>query len=293
MSGRETVYLGDYEISNNSNPYLIAEIGINHNGDIQIAKRLIDAAFSVGWNAVKFQKRVPEIAVPEDQKDVMRDTPWGRMTYLDYKKRIEFGKNEYEIIDTYCKEKPISWSASPWDIPSLEFILKYEIPFIKIASATLTNEELLIKASQSGKPIILSTGMSTLEEIDYAVQTIEKYSNGNYILMHANSSYPAKSDELNLEMIHTLKERYNCLVGYSGHEEDIEPSVVAVALGACVIERHITLDRSMWGTDQAASITLPGMYALKGRVDTVSGMLGNGRKVLSDAELKVRKKLRG
>ncbi len=293
MSGREKILLGNREVSDSSCPYLIGEVGINHNGDIQIAKRLIDAAFAVGWDAVKFQKRVPEIAVPDAQKNVIRDTPWGKITYLEYKKHIEFGEDEYNIIDKYCGEKPVAWSASPWDIPSLEFILQYDIPFIKIASATLTNEELLQTASQSGKPIILSTGMSTIEEIDHAVEILEKYSDGNFILMHANSSYPAKSDELNLEMIRTLKERYHCLVGYSGHEEDIEPSVVAVVLGACVIERHISLDRNMWGTDQAASITLPGMYALKGRVDTVSGMLGNGRKVLSDAELKVRKKLRG
>ena len=289
----KNVFIGNRAVGDDNTPYLIGEIGINHNGDIQIAKRLIDAAFSVGWDAVKFQKRVPEIAVPADQKGILRDTPWGRMTYLEYKKRIEFGKEEYDIIESYCKEKPISWSASPWDIPSLDFILNYDIPFIKVASATLTNDELLIKASQSGKPIIMSTGMSTIEEIDHAVEIIEKYSKDNFILMHANSSYPAKLDELNLEMIHTLRERYNCLVGYSGHEDDIEPSVVAVALGACVIERHITIDRNMWGTDQAASITLPGMFALKGRVDVVSGMLGNGRKVLCDAELKVRKKLRG
>lgn len=259
MAGREIIKFGNREISDNSKPYLIGEIGINHNGDIQIAKRLIDAAFATGWDAVKFQKRVPEIAVPEDQKNVIRETPWGTMTYLEYKKRIEFGEDEYDLIDKYCKEKPISWSASPWDMPSLDFLLNYDIPFIKIASATLTNDEIIIKAAKSGKPIILSTGMSTIEEMDHAVDLLNNYSDGNFIVMHANSSYPAKADELNLEMIKTLKHRYNCLVGYSGHENNIEPSVVAVALGACVIERHITLDRNMWGTDQAASISISGM----------------------------------
>ena len=287
------ISLGSHQVDNNSKPYLIAEIGINHNGDLQIAKKLIDAAYATGWDAVKFQKRVPELSVPEDQKNVMRDTPWGRMTYLDYKKHIEFEKKEYDYIDQYCAEKPIRWTASPWDMPSLEFILNYDIPFIKIASATITNDEILKKAAESGKPVIMSTGMSTLEEIDHAVEILEKYSDGNFILLHANSSYPAPQKDLNLEMIETLRDRYHCLVGYSGHELDIEPSVIAVALGACVIERHITLDRDMWGTDQSASVSIPGMCALKGRVDTVAEMLGDGRKIMTEAEIKVRRKLRG
>ena len=287
------ICLGNYEITETSTPYLIAEIGINHNGDLQIAKRLIDAAFACGWNSVKFQKREPDIAVPEAQKNVMRDTPWGRMTYLEYKKRIEFGRQEYDIIDDYCQKKPISWSASAWDIPSLEFLSEYKLPYIKIASAMLTNDKLLKSSSEKNIPLIVSTGMSTLDEIDHAVELLEKHTGGNFILMHTNSSYPTKNDELNISMINTLRDRYKCLVGYSGHEDDLMPSVVAAAMGACIIERHVTLDRSMWGTDQAASVSVSGMYALRFRVDAVADMMGSGKKELSEAELSVRKKLRG
>jgi N-acetylneuraminate synthase len=285
--------IGDYDINASSEPYLIAEIGINHNGDLQIAKKLIDAANATGWNAVKFQKREPDIAVPEAQKSVMRDTPWGRMTYLEYKKHVELGNKEYDYIDTYCKEKPIAWTASPWDLPSLDFLLQYDIPFIKIASATITNDDLLRKAAASGKAIIMSTGMSTFDEIDHAVAILNEYTAGNYVLMHTNSSYPALHKDLNLRMIITLQERYHCFVGYSGHEQDLEPSVVATALGAKVIERHITLSHEMWGTDQAASLTVPAMGMLQGRILGIKEMLGDGKKILSNSELAVRKKLRG
>ncbi|MBQ7259901.1 MAG: N-acetylneuraminate synthase family protein [Lachnospiraceae bacterium] len=289
----KSINIGDFEITEDGKPYLIAEIGINHNGDLQIAKKLIDAANATGWNAVKFQKREPDISVPEAQKSVMRDTPWGRITYLDYKKHIEFGKKEYDYIDAYCREKPINWSASPWDIPSLEFLLEYDIPFIKIASASITADELLSRAALSGKTIIMSTGMSTLEEIDRAVDILEKKSDGNYILMHTNSAYPAKDEELNLRMIGTLRKRYDCLVGYSGHEQNLEGTVIACALGARVIERHITLDHDMWGTDQAASLTVHAMDMLRRRVEVVFKTLGTGEKTLCEDELKVRKKLRG
>lgn len=293
IMANKCVRIGDHEINTDSNPFMIAEIGINHNGDIQIAKRLIDAAFACNWHAVKFQKRVPEISVPESQKNVMRDTPWGEMTYLEYKKKIEFGKKEYDLIDDYCKAKPIVWSASPWDIPSLHFLLEYNVPFIKMASAMLTNDELLIEAAKSGKPIIQSTGMSTWEEIDHAVEILEREANGNYILMHTNSSYPADYEDLNLKMIETLKERYGCLVGYSGHEQDLEPTVTAVALGACVIERHVTVSHDLWGTDQKASLEIPAMGFLEGRVRYIRSMLGDGQRHLCEKELAVRKKLRG
>lgn len=286
-------FLGNNIINEESEPYLIAEIGINHNGDIQIAKKLIDAAYATGWQAVKFQKREPDIAVPENQKGVMRDTPWGRMTYLEYKKRVEFGKSEYDYIDRYCKEKPLSWTASPWDMPSLEFLLQYDIPFIKIASASLTNDELLTAASHSGKPLIVSTGMSTWEEIDHAVEILEREAGGYYILMHTNSSYPCPHKDLNLKMISVLRERYHCLVGYSGHEEDLSPSVVAVCLGAKVVERHVTLSHDMWGTDQKASLMVPAMGMLAGRVAGIKEMLGDGQRHLSENELAVRRKLRG
>ncbi len=292
MSTKE-IKLGNLIISESSAPYMIAEIGINHNGDLQIAKRLIDAAFACNWQAVKFQKREPDLAVPEAQKSVIRETPWGTMTYLDYKKHIEFGKKEYNIIDGYCREKPIAWTASPWDIPSLNFLLQYDVPFIKMASAMLTNDELLIAAAKSQKPIIQSTGMSTWEEIDHAVDILEREAGDNYILLHTNSSYPADYEDLNLRMIQTLKERYGCLVGYSGHEQDLEPTVTAVALGACVVERHVTVSHDMWGTDQKASLEIPAMGMLEGRVRYIRSMLGDGNRHLSEKELLVKKKLRG
>ena len=289
----QQIKLGEYTISEDSFPYIIAEIGINHNGDMQIAKKLIDAANACLWNCVKFQKREPEIAVPEAQKNVIRDTPWGEMTYLEYKKKIEFGKKEYDYIDKYCREKPIAWTASPWDIPSLEFLLEYDLPFIKIASASNANRDLLKLACESKKPLLVSTGMSSLEEVDETVNFLEKYSSGNYILMHTNSAYPTPASELNLRMITTLKKRYNCLVGYSGHEMDLEPTVVAVSLGAKVIERHITLDHNMWGTDQAASLSVTAMAMLQGRMKEILLMLGDGEKNITESEKEVRKKLRG
>ncbi len=291
--GKKNIKLGDFEVSEKSKPYLIAEIGINHNGDMQNAKRLMDAAFACGWNAVKFQKRNPDIAVPEHQKNVIRETPWGTMTYLEYKKRIEFEKEQYDYIDKYCKEKAIAWSASPWDMPSLEFILQYDIPFIKIASATITNDDILTVAAKSNKTIIMSTGMSDYNEIDHAVEILDKYSNGNYILMHTNSAYPSDHKNLNLNVIKSLKERYNCLVGYSGHEIDLEPTVAAVVLGACVIERHVTISHEMWGTDQKASLEIPAMGMLEGRIRSINEMLGDGIRKIDEKELEVRKKLRG
>lgn len=292
MANKE-IKLGNKIINAQSEPYLIAEIGINHNGDMQIAKKLIDAANATGWDAVKFQKRCPDIAVPEAQKSVMRDTPWGRMTYLEYKKRIEFEKPEYDVINAYCAEKPIAWSASPWDMTSLEFLLEYDIPFIKIASATNDNEEMLKVACQSGKPIIISTGMSTLEEVDKTVGFLEKYGNGDYILLHTNSSYPAKESELNLRVMKTLEERYDCLVGYSGHEMNLEPSVVAAAMGAKVIERHVTLSHEMWGTDQKASLEVHAMDMLRKRISGVVQAMGDGVKKMYADEEAVRMKLRG
>lgn len=290
---KQEIKLGEYVVNEKSFPYIIAEIGINHNGDLQIAKKLIDAANACLWDCVKFQKREPDVAVPEEQKNVMRDTPWGRITYLEYKKKIEFAKEEYDYIDKYCKDKPIAWTASPWDIPSLEFLLNYELPFIKIASASNMNKDILRLACESRKPLLVSTGMSTLEEIDKLVDFLEKYSDGSYMLMHTNSSYPAPAEELNLRMITTLRNRYQCLVGYSGHEIDLEPTVLAVSLGAKVIERHVTLDHNMWGTDHAASLSVAAMAMLHGRINEILVMLGDGKKVITEKEKEVRKKLRG
>lgn len=281
-----------FDFNNLKKPYLIAEIGINHNADIQIAKKLIDAAFACQWDCVKFQKRVPEIATPEAQKNIMRETPWGRMTYLEYKKKMELSKAEFDYIDKYCKEKPIAWTSSAWDLPSLDFISFYDVPFIKIPSAKLTEKELLTAAAKSGKPIILSTGMSTLEEIDQAVE-IFKANNANFLLMHCNSVYPASNEELNVNCIKTLRERYNCPVGYSGHEYDLEPSVYAAVLGAKVIERHITINHKLWGTDQAASLEVAAMDMLRKRLTDVDVVLGDGKKIITEKEKQVREKLRG
>lgn len=273
--------------------FMIAEIGINHNGSIDIAKKLIDAAFACNWHCVKFQKRDPELSTPEDQKNLMRDTPWGKITYLEYRKKIEFGKREFNYIDKLCNEKPIFWSASAWDIPSLDFLLSYDVPFIKIPSAKLVDNDLLTKAARCGKPVLLSTGMSTIDEIDEAVAILEKNSKGDYILMHTNSTYPTLIQDINLKVINFLKDRYECVVGYSGHEYDLEPTVVAAALGAAVIERHVTLDHKMWGSDHFASLEVHAMDMLYKRLKDINTIMGDGIKRLTAGELEVKKKLRG
>lgn len=273
-------------------PYMVAEVGINHNGDLQIAKKLIDAAFACSWNCVKFQKKNPGLCVPEHQKKIIKETPWGEMTYLEYKHKLELGKAEYDYIDRYCREKPINWASSVWDIDSLSFIKQYDVAFIKIPSAKVTDLELIEAVAQSSFPIILSTGMSSFGELDKAVDTLRS-STSNFLIMHTNSSYPAKLEELNLNCIKTLKERYGCKVGYSGHEYGLEPTVAAVILGAIVIERHITLDHTMWGTDQASSVEPMGMDMLCKRIKEVRKTLGDGVKRITESELVVRKKLRG
>ena len=280
------------DLNNLEQPYLIAEIGINHNGDLQIAKKLIDAAFACSWDCVKFQKREPDLCVPEHQKGAIRETPWGTMTYIEYKHRIEFSRKEYDYIDKYCKEKPLSWSASVWDIPSMEFIAGYDVPFIKLPSAMLVKKDLLIMACRTGKPIILSTGMSTLEEIDEAVNILSKYAS-QFALMHVNSAYPTPIEELNIRCIQTLKERYKCEVGYSGHEYGLEPTIFAVAMGAQLLERHITIDHMMWGTDQSASVEVMGMDMLRKRIKDARTILGDGLKVVTKSEISIRNKLRG
>jgi len=270
--------------------HVIAEIGINHNGDLGTAKKLIDIAAVAGCDSVKFQKRNPDVCVPEHQKDKLRETPWGTMRYIDYKYRMEFGKEEYDIIDDYCGEKGISWSASPWDLDSVEFLAQYDLPYIKIPSAMLTNKTLLEASVATGKKIIASTGMSTLEEIDDAVETLQK---GSYALLHCNSSYPAKIEELNLKCIQTLKNRYNCEVGYSGHEFRLGTSVAAVYLGATIVERHITLDRTMWGSDHMSSVEPQGLIKLVKGIRELEAALGDGEKYVWESEKPFRAKLRG
>ena len=270
--------------------HIIAEIGINHNGDLDIAKKLIDIAAVAGCDSVKFQKRNPDICVPEHQKSVMRDTPWGRMTYLAYKYKVEFGKKEYDEIDRYCKEKQIQWTASPWDLDSLNFLVSYDVPYLKMPSAMLTNNELMQAAVDTGKKVIASTGMSTLEETDRAVEILK---GTEYALLHCNSTYPAPIDELNLNCIKTLKDRYNCEVGYSGHEFRLGTTVASIYLGATIIERHITLDRTMWGSDHMSSVEPQGLIKLVKGVRELEMALGDGEKRVTEGEKPIRKKLRG
>ena len=273
-------------------PYLIAEIGINHNGDLNIAKQLIDATNACGWHCVKFQKRNPDVCVPEHQKLIKRDTPWGQMTYIDYKYKVEFEEQEYDYIDEYCRKKPLPWTVSVWDLHSLKFIQNYDVPFVKIPSAHITNSELITETAKSNIPIIISTGMSNWKIIDSAVEILEK-ERAEYAILHCNSTYPAPNDELNLNVIPAMRERYQCIIGYSGHEYDLEPSVIAVVLGAKIIERHITLDHNMWGTDQSSSLEVHAMDLLKKRVKDVNTALGSTEKIITESERLVLKKLRG
>jgi len=281
--------VGSTEIGKNRPVYIIAEIGINHNGDIAIAKQLMDVAAQSGCNAVKFQKRTPAICVPEDQKSQMRETPWGTMTYLEYKERTEFGQSEYEQIDAYAKKLDIHWFASPWDLPSVDFLLGFSPVCIKVASASLTDTALLSKIAATKVPLILSTGMSTMDEIESAVALI---SNTQFGLAHATSTYPCQPTELNLRMIQTLDSKFKVPVGYSGHETGLATTVAAVAMGATFIERHITLDRSMWGTDHSASVEPTGLDRLVRDIRNTEAALGNGVKCVFDSELPVKARLR-
>ena len=273
--------------------YIIAEIGINHNGDIKIAKKLIDIAKVAECDVVKFQKRNPDVCVPEHQKSIMRDTPWGRMSYLDYKYKVEFNKEKYDEIDSYCKNINIQWSASPWDLDSLEFLNQYNVPFIKIPSALLTDLELIKESTKTGKKIIISTGMSTIEEVDDAVNTIIKTNaKAKFAVLHCNSSYPAPNNDLNLNCIKTLQQRYNCEVGYSGHEFGLTTTIASICLGATIVERHITLDRTMWGTDQMCSVEPQGLIKLTRGIKELQNALGDGKKVVTETEKPIRDKLR-
>jgi sialic acid synthase SpsE len=269
--------------------YIIAEIGINHNGDIAIAKQLMDVAVETGCDAVKFQKRTPEICVPEEQKSIPRETPWGTMTYFEYKKRIEFEQPEFEQIDAYAKKIGIDWFASPWDVPSVDFLESFNVPCQKIASACLTDSELLTAINKTKTTTILSTGMSSIEEIDKAVSLLN---NVPLAIAQATSTYPAEASELNLRALQTFAEKYKVPVGYSGHERGLQVTIAAVALGATFIERHITLDRSMWGTDHSASLEPEGLKKLVRDIRIIELALGDGKKKVYDSEIPIRAKLR-
>ena len=285
----KAVKIGDRWVGEGYPVYLVGEIGINHNGDVEIAKDLIKAAQHAGFDAVKFQKRTPELCVPPEQRSQMRDTPWGYISYLEYRYKVEFGEKEYKEIDAASKAHGINWFSSVWDEPSVDFLEQFDPVCYKVPSAALTDIALLKKIRSTGRPIILSTGMSQMEQIRKAVKAIGL---DNLVITHATSAYPCDPEELNLRMIETLQKEFDCPIGYSGHEVGLIPSVITVALGSCLIERHITLDRAMWGSDQAASVEPQGMERLVKYVRVTEKSLGDGVKKVYESEIPSLNKLR-
>jgi N-acetylneuraminate synthase len=285
----KAVKIGNRWVGEGYPTYVIGEIGINHNGDVEIAKDLIKVAKDAGVDAVKFQKRTPEVCVPLEQQTKMRETPWGYISYLEYRKKVEFGVEEYQEIDRYCKEIGLDWFASVWDEDAVDFLEAFEPVCYKVASASLTDHGLLKKIRSTGRPIILSTGMSTMEQIRTSVALLGME---NLIITHTTSSYPCPPEELNLRMIPTLAAEFPVPIGYSGHEVGLVPSALAVALGACVVERHITLDRAMWGGDQAASVEPGGLRKLVKYIRVTEESLGDGVKRVYESELPSLNKLR-
>jgi N-acetylneuraminate synthase len=284
------IKIGNRMVGDGHPAYIIAEIGINHNGDLGIAKQMIDAAVHAGVDAVKFQKRTPDIATPPEQRNQMRETPWGYISYLDYRYKVEFSEEQYHEIDRHCKEKGIAWLVSVWDQPSVDFMEQFDTPAYKIPSASLIDLGLIRKARSTGKPLILSSGMSTMEQIREGVQMAGEK---DLILMHCTSTYPCEPEELNLKMVETLRREFpNLPIGYSGHEVGLVPSAVAVALGACMVERHLTLDRAMWGSDQAASVEPGGFDRLVKYIRVSEAALGDGVKKVYSSEMGSMKRLR-
>jgi N-acetylneuraminate synthase len=287
---RAMVRIGERRVGEGQPVFVIAEIGINHNGSLEIARRLIDGAVLAGADAVKFQKRTPELCVPRDQWQLERDTPWGRMTYIDYRRKVEFGEREYAAIDRHCRERGILWFASCWDEEAVDFMERFDPPCYKVASASLTDHALLRKKKQTGRPLIVSTGMSTSEEIHAAVEAAGRDA---LLIAHATSTYPCPVEQLNLRMIGTLKQLYpECPVGYSGHETGLAPTWAAVTMGATFVERHVTLDRAMWGSDQAASVEIGGLMRLVSNIRDIERSLGDGIKRVYPGELPQIDKLR-
>jgi len=283
-----TVKVGNKLLGAGQPCYIIAEIGINHNGDIDLAKRLISVAVAAGCDAVKFQKRTVDIVYTEKELATPRPNPWGD-TNGDPKRGLEFGEEEYDEIASFCRSVKIDWFVSPWDEKSVDFMEKYDTPVYKIASASLTDDNLLRHVRATGKPVIASTGMSTYAEIDHAVEVLSK---NDLILMHTTSTYPAKYEQLNLRAIPAMAERYGVPVGYSGHETGIPTTVAAAVLGACCVERHITMDRAMWGSDQSASLEPNGISRLVRDIRLVEQSMGDGIKRVYEEEVPVMKKLR-
>jgi N-acetylneuraminate synthase len=282
------IKIGNTLIGDEHPCYVVAEIGINHNGEVEIAKKLIDVAASAGCGAVKFQKRTVEVVYSYEELARPRESPFGTNNG-DLKYGLEFGLDEYQEIDRYCKEKKITWFASCWDEASVDFIAQFDVPCYKVASASLTDDNLLRHTRAQGKPILLSTGMSTLDQVDHAVELLGKE---DLVVLHTTSTYPALYEELNLRVIQLLRQRYNIPIGYSGHETGLSTSIASVALGACMVERHITLDRSMWGSDQAASVEPQGFMRLVRDIRLVETAMGDGVKRVIEREVPVMKKLR-
>lgn len=271
--------------------FICAEIGINHNGDLSIAKKLIDVAYVAGCDAVKFQKRTIDKVYTQEYLAGPRKSPWGT-TQRQQKEGLEFGKDEYDEIDRYCKEKGIFWYASAWDVDSQKFLQQYNLKYNKVASAMLVRDDLIEEIAKEGRYTYVATGMSTMEEVDHAVAIFKKY-NCPFELMHCNSTYPMPASDANLKIINVLSERYGVPCGYSGHESDIVISVSAVAMGATSIERHITLDKDMYGSDQKASLEPYELFKLVRNIRLIEQAIGTGEKIISDAELEIKKKLRG
>jgi N-acetylneuraminate synthase len=287
---QNVINVGGKLIGDKQAVYIIAEIGINHNGSVDLAKKLIDGAVFAGCDAVKFQKRTPELATPPDQWNIERDTPWGRMKYIDYRHKVELSKHDYEQIDAYCKQKGIHWFASPWDLPSLEFLLEFDVPLIKFSSASLTDYELLKRAHETDIPLMLSTGMS---DLNLVIDRVNEFGTKKLLLAQSTSTYPCSLDELNLNVIHTYQKLFpEVPVGYSGHETGLAPTLAAVAMGASFVERHLTLDRAMWGTDHAASVEIGGMFRLVKDIRDIERAKGDGVKRVYDSELPSMLKLR-
>lgn len=283
------VSLGGRPVGDGQPCYVVAEIGINHNGSLELATQLVDAAHAAGCDAVKFQKRTPELATPPEMRDRMRETPWGPMTYLDYRHRVEFGEDDYAALDRHCRALGIPWFASCWDEPSVDFVERFDPPAYKVQSAAVTDFALLDRLRATGRPLVLSTGMSDMVQIGAAV---ERLSGRPLVLTHSTSTYPCPPEEINLRMIETLRRAFPHPVGYSGHEVGLPTTVAAVALGACYVERHLTLDRAMWGSDQAASVEPGGFQRLVHYIRTVEAALGDGVKQVYASERPVMERLR-
>ena len=284
----KTVKVANKLIGDGQPCFITAEIGINHNGSLALAKRLIDLAVSVRCDAVKFQKRTVDVVYSKEELAKERESVFGT-TNGDLKRGLEFGYDEYKEIDEYCKEKGIIWYASCWDKGSVDFIEQFNPPCYKIASASLTDDELLKYTKSKGKPIFLATGMSTMEQIDHAVEILGKE---NLIIYHCTSTYPTDNSEINLKVIPVLKERFDCPIGFSGHEKGIFPTILSTVVGACAVERHITTDRTLWGSDQAASLEFDGLNRIVRDIRQVKTLMGDGVKKVYDSELPIIKKLR-